>query len=224
MSLPPAIEREPDLDRWIIFNEDGTVTVCTGKVEIGQGIKTAIAMIAAEELDVNVDRIRVRTADTERTANEFMTAGSMSVEDSGSAVRVAGATARTYLLTLAAEVLGVQPATLSVQDGTVTSTESNEQTDFWTLQGGHPFAISIRETPELKATQHYRIVGHKQQRLDIPDKVQGNVAFVHDMMLPHMPSPKATTLSDAPYSEMCRIVLTFTFRAWSFRAAEYRDC
>jgi CO/xanthine dehydrogenase Mo-binding subunit len=186
VSVPSAIEREPDLDRWITFNEDGTVTVCTGKAEIGQGIKTAIAMIAADELDVSLERIRVQTADTERTPNEFITAGSMSVEDSGSAVRVAGATARAYLLTLAAEVLGVQPATLSVKDGTFTSTDSNEQTDFWTLQGGHPFGISIRETPELKAAHDYRIVGHKQQRLDIPDKVQGNVAFVHDMILPHM--------------------------------------
>ena len=91
MSLPGPIEREPHLDRWIQFNEDGTVTVCTGKVEIGQGIQTAIAMIAAEELDVSLERIRVQTADTERTPNEFITAGSMSVEDSGSAVRVASA-------------------------------------------------------------------------------------------------------------------------------------
>ncbi len=186
MSLPSPLEREPELDRWIAFNEDGTVTVCTGKAEIGQGIRTAIAMIAAEELDVSLDRIRVQTADTARTPNEFITAGSMSVEDSGSAVRVAGATARAYLLTLAAEVLGVNPATLSVEDGSVTSTDTNEQTDFWTLQGGHPFGISIRETPALKAAQDYRIVGHRQHRLDIPDKVQGNVAFVHDMILPHM--------------------------------------
>ena len=64
------------------------MVVHTGKVEIGQGIKTAIAMIAADELDVDLTRIRIQTADTEVTPNEFVTAGSMSVEDSGGAVRI----------------------------------------------------------------------------------------------------------------------------------------
>ena len=205
MSLPGPIEREPALDRWIQLNEDGTVTVCTGKVEIGQGIQTAIAMIAAEELDVSLDRIRVQTADTERTPNEFVTAGSMSVQDSGSAVRVASATARRFLLALAAEVLGVQPHSLSVEDGTITSIDANEQTDYWSLQGGHPFGVTMFETPVLKDPHDYRIVGRKQRRLDVPDKVQGNVAFLHDMVLPHMrygalvkpPSPNAV-LREAP--------------------------
>ena len=79
MTLPPTITRTPALDRWIRFTADGTVVVNTGKVEIGQGIKTAIAMIAAEELDVGLDQVSVQTADTELTPNEFVTAGSMSV-------------------------------------------------------------------------------------------------------------------------------------------------
>jgi CO/xanthine dehydrogenase Mo-binding subunit len=186
MSLPAPIQREPALDRWIAFNEDGTLTLSTGKVEIGQGIKTAIAMIAAEELDVSLARIRVQTADTEQTPNEFVTAGSMSVEDSGSAVRVASATAREVLLALAAEVLGVHPASLTVEDGLISSIDANEQTDYWSLQGGRPFGVTLLETPALKDPHDYQIVGRKQARLDVPDKVQGNVAFVHDMVLPHM--------------------------------------
>jgi CO/xanthine dehydrogenase Mo-binding subunit len=207
VSLPPPIERTPALDRWLAFNEDGSVTVLTGKVELGQGIKTALAMIAAEELDVSFGRIRVQTADTELTPNEFVTAGSMSVEDSGSAVRTASATARAYLLTLAAEVLRVSPTTLSVEDGTISSSEANEQTDYWSLQGGHPFGITIREPPALKNPHAYALVGTRQRRLDVPDKVQGNVAFVHDMTLPHMrygrlvkPPVPGARLADAPSS------------------------
>ncbi|MEJ2089298.1 MAG: molybdopterin-dependent oxidoreductase [Gammaproteobacteria bacterium] len=94
MSLPPSLERTPALDRWLTFNEDGSISVRTGKVELGQGITTAIAMIAAEELNVNFARIRVQTADTNLTPNELVTAGSMSVELSGAAVGVACASAR----------------------------------------------------------------------------------------------------------------------------------
>ena len=112
MTLPPTIVRTPALDRWLRFSADGSVFVHTGKVEIGQGIKTAIAMIAAEELDVDLSRIRIQTADTEVTPNEFVTAGSMSVEDSGGAVRIASATARQLLFDQAAEQLGVPRDTL----------------------------------------------------------------------------------------------------------------
>jgi nicotinate dehydrogenase subunit B len=205
VKLPGPIRRTPELDRWLAFNEDGTITVATGKVDIGQGLSTALAMIAAEELDVDLARIRVQTADTELTPNEFVTAGSMSIEDSGSAVRVASATAREMLLTLAAELLGVHAGSLSVEDGIISSSESNEQTDYWSLQGGHPFSARIVEVPVLKPASAYRVVGHRQTRLDLPGKVRGDVAFVHDMRLPHMrhgalvkpPSPTARLL-DAP--------------------------
>ena len=213
MSLPSSIQRQPLLDRWIAVNEDGTITICTGKVEIGQGIKTAIAMIAAEELEVSLARIRVQTADTEHTPNEFVTAGSMSVEDSGSAVRVASATAREILLALAAETLGVNAASLTVEDGLVSSIDANEQTDYWSLQGGHPFGVTVLDVPALKDPHAYQIIGHRQPRLDVPDKVQGNVAFVHDMILPHMrygrlvkPPAASTRLLSAPESlKMARV-------------------
>jgi len=205
VSLPGAIERTPELGRWLAFNENGTVTVHTGKVEIGQGIKTALAMIAAEELYISLERIVVQTADTEITPNEFVTAGSMSVEDSGSAIRVATATAREYLLALAGEVLGVDPATLLVEDGIITSTATNQQTDYWSLQGGHPFEVTITSMPALKDPHDYTLVGTRQRRLDIPDKVRGNVAFVHDMTLPRMrygrvvkPPVAAARLLEAP--------------------------
>ena len=84
-ALPPSLARQPDLDLWIRIDADGTVTLFTGKVELGQGLRTAIARIGAEELDVSLERIRVATADTARGPNELLTVGSQSMEQSGTA-------------------------------------------------------------------------------------------------------------------------------------------
>ena len=143
-------------------------------------------MIAAEELYVDMARIRVQTADTELTPNELVTAGSMSIEHSGSAVRVASATAREVLLSRAADALRVPRSGLTIEDGVITSVETNEQTDYWSLTNGEHFHLEITRLPPLKHAHDYQIIGKRQPRLDIPDKVQGNVAFVHDMELPRM--------------------------------------
>jgi CO/xanthine dehydrogenase Mo-binding subunit len=205
MTLPASIVRTPALDRWLRFNADGSLTVYTGKAELGQGITTAIAMIAAEELDLPLERIRVQTADTELTPNELITAGSMSVEQSGSAVRVASAAAREALLERAARVLRVPENSLHLEDGVVTSPQTNEQTDYWSLLDGQGFDLDITEAPRLKDPHAYRIVGRKQHRVDIPAKVSGDVAFVHDMELPNLrhgrlvkPPVAAARLLDAP--------------------------
>ena len=99
--LPDALQRNPMLSTWLQFDNE-KVLVQTGKVELGQGISTAIAMIAAEELDVSLNQINIKTGRTDSGPNEFMTAGSMSIEGSGGAVRQACADARAYLLNQAA--------------------------------------------------------------------------------------------------------------------------
>lgn len=223
MNLPAAIVRAPELDRWLHFNQDGTITIRTGKVEIGQGIMTAIAMIAAEELDVSMARIQVQTADTELTPNELITAGSMSVEDSGSAVRVATATARAWLFEKAAGFLDVPFASLTVEDGIIRSADSNEQTDYWTLQAGQLFESDVTRLPEMKSPRQYHIVGRQVERVDLRAKVRGDVAFVHDMVLPHMrhgrlikpPVPSAELLScpDALEDSTLEIVRDGSFLA-----------
>ena len=117
--LPGSLGTNRMLDGWVRVNPAGTVTVFTGKCELGQGILTALAQIAAEELDVAYARVEIVSADTARTPNEGMTAGSLSVENSGTALRFACAEARQILFELAAAKLGVAVANLSVSDGTV---------------------------------------------------------------------------------------------------------
>src|SRR5204862_402834 len=104
---------------WLRINADGSVTVFTGKVELGQGIVTALAQIAAEELEVPLGRVTMISGDTGRTPNEGQTAGSQSIEQSGTALRMAGAEVRALLIGLAARKLGVSADTLKVTDGVI---------------------------------------------------------------------------------------------------------
>src|SRR5690242_826737 len=105
--LPGSLETNRMLDAWLRIGADGKVTVFTGKVELGQGVVTALAQIAAEELDVSLAQVSMVQADTGRTPNEGQTAGSQSIENSGTALRMAGAEVRAILLELAAKRLGV---------------------------------------------------------------------------------------------------------------------
>jgi hypothetical protein len=113
--LPGPLLHTPELDAWLRINSNETITLFSGKVELGQGLKTALAQIGAEELDVALERVEVVMADTGQTPNENMTTGSMSLETSGNAIRYAAAEARSILLSLAAEELEASLENLSVR-------------------------------------------------------------------------------------------------------------
>jgi CO/xanthine dehydrogenase Mo-binding subunit len=184
-SISRSLQRHPDLDTWVRIEPEGGVTLFTGKVEIGQGITTAIARIGAEELDVALERMTVRTADTAEGPNELYTAGSMSMEDSGNAVRQAAAEARRALLELAAEQLATGIDDLEVEDGTVRSRPSGRETTYWELLGGKRFRRAVTGRIAPKRPEEYRIVGKQGPSLGLRARVTGG-AFVHDMELPGM--------------------------------------
>ena len=131
--LPPGLARNSRLDRWVEIRTDGVVEVRTGKVEIGQGITSALAQIAAEELDVDYARIRMIPADTGRSPNEGVTAGSRSTMDGGGALRQACAEVRDAFLQAAARRLNAGVDELFVRDGTVHRKASNESATYWEL-------------------------------------------------------------------------------------------
>src|SRR3954465_3665570 len=130
--LPGSLETNRSLDQWLTINADGTVTIRPGKVEIGQGILTALVQIVAEELDVAVERIRLVPAATTLSPNEGITSGSRSIQESGIALRFAAAEVRELLLARAAERLGVSVEQLSVTDGVV-SARSGGSLTYWEL-------------------------------------------------------------------------------------------
>src|SRR5579863_6009625 len=131
--LPKDLAANPLLARWLDFSRDGEVTIRTGKVEYGQGIWTALAQVAAEELQVALARVRVAPVSTSASPNEGVTAGSLSVEDSGSALRQACAQARGLLLAAAANKLGVARGELAVADGQILTPGGPTTLSYWTL-------------------------------------------------------------------------------------------
>src|SRR5262249_25070665 len=116
-SLPPSLARNSRLDRWVTVKPDGVIEIRTGKVEIGHGTTSTAPQIAAEELDVDYTRIRMIPADTARSPNEGVTAGSRSTVESGNALRQACAEVRHAFLEAAALRLGVGIDDLLVRDG-----------------------------------------------------------------------------------------------------------
>src|SRR3984893_5450830 len=132
-TVPPLLAANPRLDRWVGFPAPGRVTVSTGRVEIGQGVLTAMLQIAAEELDVAPERIRLQTGDTDLTPNEGYTAGSQSIQFGGVALRMACAEVRALFLDRAAAALGHDRADLGVSDGAVTHRGAPTGEDYWSL-------------------------------------------------------------------------------------------
>jgi CO/xanthine dehydrogenase Mo-binding subunit len=183
--LPGSLGKAPWLDAWIRIDADNRVTVFTGKCELGQGIKTALMQMAAEELDVELARVTIVTADTARTPNEGFTAGSNSMKDSGSALRNAAAQAREILLARAAIRLDADTATLTVRDGTV-ATRDGRRVTYGELVAGGQLHVEARPAARFKDPKAYRIVARSIPRVDIPAKVTGGVAYVHDLRLPQM--------------------------------------
>ena len=182
--LPPSLQRHPDLDTWVRINADGTVTLFTGKVELGQGLKAAIARIGAEELDVALDRVRVQTADTAHDLNELFTVGSGSMEESGAAMRQAAAEACRHLVELAAQRLAVAVDQLRVEDGTVWVVGSDQHTTYWELLGGQKFARTVTGDVPPKRPEEYQIVGKVGARSDLTALVTGTACFVQDLTRP----------------------------------------
>lgn len=181
--LPGSLETNRRLDRWLSINSDGTVTLITGKVEIGQGILTALIQMTAEELDIDVSRIRLQPASTAFSPDEGVTSGSRSIQESGLALRHAAAEARDLLLARAAQTLGVTLESLTVKDGVISARGGGSAT-YWELATPDLLAREASFDVSEKLPQEHVVVGTSLERIDIPDKISGKPSFVQDMTLP----------------------------------------
>ena len=181
--LPANLKANPRLARWLRVDAAGFIELRPGKVEIGQGILTALAQIAADELDVDLARIRMIPVTTAASPNEGTTSGSLSVEQSGSAVRHASAQARAIYLAAAARRLGIAAETLTVEDGTIVG-PGNLRTSYWELADDALLQRDAIPGAVPKPPGARRVAGTPAARLDIPDKVFGRPRFVHDLVRP----------------------------------------
>lgn len=183
--LSPSLVANPDLDAWIRIDPGATITVFTGKVELGQGLRAAIARVAAEELDVSPGTIRVEPVDTAHSPDEGYTFGSQSMSESATAVRQAAAEARAHLLALVAAEFDVAPAQLTVRDGVIAAPDGRS-TSYWQLLGGGRFGFAITGDVAPKSPEQYRFVGKPGTHPDVVGLVTGTLPFVQDLHLPEM--------------------------------------
>jgi CO/xanthine dehydrogenase Mo-binding subunit len=202
MSIPQSLAANPRLDRWVGFEEPGLVRVAFGKVEYGQGAMTGLAQIAAEELDVGMDRLDVVNPETGLSPDEGLTVGSMSIESSGASIRAACAEVRALFTAAAAKRLRCSPAALDIDDGAFLHDGKPSGLDYWALAAEVDLAVAPTGEAEPKSPDRHKIVGTTHGRLDLPAKLFG-AAYLHDLAQPGMlharvlrqPGPNATLKS-----------------------------
>src|SRR5262249_41514387 len=182
--LPGSLRGSSMLDAWIRIDGQG-ISVFTGKVELGQGIKTALLQVAAEELHVEPGQINLITADTARTPDEGYTAGSQSMQESATAVRHAAAQARELLIEAAAKRFAVPMEELTAQDGAVRH-GGGRSASYRELGSADLLHVAAQPRSKLTEPGSYRLIGRPMPRVDIPAKVFGGIAYVQDLRLPGM--------------------------------------
>jgi nicotinate dehydrogenase subunit B len=176
----PSLENNPRLASWLTIDPARRVLVRSGKVELGQGVLTALAQIVAEELDVGPTRIEMVATSTGESPDESYTAGSLSVQHSGGALRAVCAQVRALLLDAAAARLRVPAGTLTVADGEIVAPDGR-RTSYWELADGVSLDRDVVLDTSPKGAEDYAVVGRPAARLDIPDKVAGRPRFIHDL-------------------------------------------
>ncbi|HET9471705.1 MAG TPA: molybdopterin cofactor-binding domain-containing protein, partial [Usitatibacter sp.] len=212
---PASLEKNPRLSQWLRFLANGMVEVHSGKVEIGQGILTTLRQIVAEELDVPPERVAMVRAHTDESPNEGVTSGSLSTQDSGTALRYACAEARALCVAEAARTLGVAADTLTVSGGVILAPDGR-RVSYGEVGDA---ALAGREATAgvaPKPSGERRIVGRSAERIDLPDKILGRARYIHDLVLPGMlhgrvlrpPSAAATlaSLDDGAARSMAGVV------------------
>jgi CO/xanthine dehydrogenase Mo-binding subunit len=183
--LPGSLADTPSLDAWIKIDADGSVTVFTGKAELGQGTKTSLRQIAAEELEVEPAAINLITADTSITPNEGYTAGSQTIQNSGTAIRYASAQVRQILIDQASVRFGVPADQLKAENGRIVA-PNGADVGYGELVSAGMLHLDADPETKIKPPGNYHAIGKPFARVDIPAKVTGGEAYVQDMRPPNM--------------------------------------
>ncbi len=178
-TLPGSLRTNKMVSAWLRIEEGGKVRLLIGKVELGQGILTAVQQLCADQLDVDFNRIVITSGDTFLVPNEGTTAGSLSMPGCGNAVRQVAADARELLLNLAAEKLNVKREELTVNDGTISA--GPRKLTYWELAASNPLNVEASGKAPLKPRAQWRYTGKAIPRIDIPAKITGGAIFLQDL-------------------------------------------
>jgi len=178
-----------DPNAYLRIDENGHVTLYSGKVEMGQGINTSLTQMAAEELGVSLDAITIAMGDTDLVPFDQGTWGSRTTRFFGPAVRAAAAEARTVLMKLAAEKLGVPREQLTVANGIVSAngiSANGKKVTYGELAAGKTIARLVDEKAVLRSVKEFKVIGKPTKRVDGRDKVTGRAIYAGDVRRPGM--------------------------------------
>ncbi|TCW63843.1 molybdopterin cofactor-binding domain-containing protein [Burkholderia sp. SRS-25] len=181
-SLSSYVPALPEV--FVAILDDGRILAFNGHVDLGTGIRTSLAQIVAEELDVPAARVTMVLGDTAATPNQGPTIASATIQISATPLRCAAAQARHALLALAAERFNVDAAQLQIDDATISA--NGQTATFAALVAAHRIALTLDLNTRTKDPALYRIVGQSSPRVDLPAKATGQLTFVHDMRVPGM--------------------------------------
>jgi CO/xanthine dehydrogenase Mo-binding subunit len=185
-AVPGRVLDPKVVDAFLGINADGSVTLFSGKVDLGQGLRIGLRQIVAEELGVAIERITMIEGDTALTPDQGRTAGSNGIQQGGVQIRQAAATARQALIALASKRLNVPVADLIAADGEVRPKSGGSGVRFAELLAGNRFNLALDPKAPLKDPRSYTLVGKVFPRPDIPAKVTGTHTYVHDITVPGM--------------------------------------
>lgn len=175
------------VESFVAIRPDGAVAIHVGKVDLGTGTRTALAQIAADELEVPFERITMVMGDTGTTPDQWITGANLTIAQGGGELRRACATARAALLERASARLGLPAADLVAAGGAVAAkADPAKKLSYAELVAGEPLALKVDEKAALKPHADYRVIGRSIRRVDIPAKLTGEFTYVHDFRLPGM--------------------------------------
>ena len=186
LSAPKAVAKDL-VESFVAIGSDGRVTVHVGKVDLGTGTRTALAQMAADELDLPFDKVTMVMGDTGTTPDQWITGANLTIAQGGTEMRRACATARAALLDRAAAKLGAPVAELITANGAVQmKADASKRIDYAALVAEQPLTLKVDPKAVLKKAADYQLVGKSIPRVDIPAKLTGEFAYMQDFRLPGM--------------------------------------
>jgi CO/xanthine dehydrogenase Mo-binding subunit len=230
MTLSPSLAANPLISSWLTVRADGTVTLRVGKAELGQGIHTALAQIAVTELGLSPGQLEVAPLSTAASPDEGFTAGSLSTQVSGAAVRAVGAAARRLFIEAAARRASVPASSLTVIDGAIRTPEGELVGSYGSLAAEVNLDVDVAgavpagAVPAGLAPLAEPPARSDLTRIDLPDKVFGRPRFIQDVELPGMvharvirPPLLRATLVDIPEERLAGLPAA----AWVVRDGDF---
>ena len=211
---PAPLRRETDnkkVDSYFVINADGSVTLYSGKVDLGTGHRISLPQIVADELGIQIERITMIEGDTHLTPDQGSTSGSNGMMRGGMQTRQAAATARAALIKLAAPKMGLPEADLDTADGEVRAKKGGTGISFASLLANNTFSLDLYPKAPRRKPSEYKYVGKHVKRPDMPGKATGTHVWMHDFSVegmlhgrsiyPPRPGARFVSLDDASVAE-----------------------